>query len=119
LKRRPHGRIEVTERGHDDDGHVADDRPDVGQRHEAVVGTQPHVEQDRVGVQPRAGVEGRIHVGSHLDDMAIVGEQLAQAPADGVLVIDDQDAAHGEGDRLAVTSGTLGVGCRRFQCGDR
>jgi hypothetical protein len=93
---RPDGRIEVTERGHDDDGHVAGDLPDVGQRHKAVVGAQSHVEQDGVGVQPCAGGEGRVHVGRDLDGMAIVGEQLAQAPADGVLVVNDQDAAHGK-----------------------
>ena len=99
---RPHGGVEITEGCHHHDWCVRDDAAQFGQRGEAVAAWKTDIEQHRLRLEAATGLEPRLDTRRHLHGVAFVGEHLAQAPADGGLVVDDEDAAH----RIRVGAGS-------------
>jgi len=64
---------------------------------------------DRVGWGECAGLEARLDGGRGLDGVALVGEDRTQAPPDGRLVVDDEDAAHGGAGAGEMTGVSRGI----------
>jgi hypothetical protein len=91
----PDGRVEIAEGRHHDHRRRGDERPEVGDRREAVAAREADVEKEELGREIAAGVERRCDARSDLHRMAPVVEELAEAPADRGFVVDDEDPAHG------------------------
>ena len=91
---RPHGGLQVAEGRDDDDRRGADALAERAHRGQAVHARQADVEHDGVERARAGDLQALLDRGGDLHVVPLVGERLAERPADARLVVDDQDAAH-------------------------
>jgi hypothetical protein len=87
-----HRRLHVVARGHDDHRRRMRRGAHVREHFEAIGTGQPEVEQDHVGARRDAHGFGAVGGGDDVESLA--GQELLEAPANGAIIIDDEDAGH-------------------------
>jgi hypothetical protein len=91
----PDGGGQIAEGGDDVDRRVAGQLAQPAERCQTVHARQAHIEDDRVGLSLGGELERLLGGGCGRGGMALGGQGALQRPADGFLVINDQDVFPG------------------------
>jgi len=91
---RPHRGRKIAERRHDNDRRIARQLFELGERRQSVEARQTHVEHDGVGRLLLGQTKRFLRRRNDGDLMPELRERLLERPADGFLVIDNQEVAH-------------------------